>query len=112
MRWYPEPWVLGGKPPGERGDLGAHRRAARVVRVDPLLSDQATMPSQNGARCDQPVCLQPSRQLPDQRGQYRPAGPVQPGPRIASAQHSNLVPQDQPAIEPDEYQVDQAKRHG
>ena len=25
------------------------------------------MPSQNGARCDQPVCLQPSRQLADRR---------------------------------------------
>jgi len=42
-----------------------------------------------------PVCLQPSRQLPDQRGQYRPVGPVQPGPRIASAQHGDLVPQHQ-----------------
>jgi len=37
--------------------------------------------------------LQPSRQLPDQRGQYRPVGPVQPGPRIAPAHHGDLVPQ-------------------
>jgi len=66
--------VLGGEPLDERGDLGAYRRASGVVRVDPLLSDQATMPSQNGARRDQPVCLQPSGQVPDQCGQYRPVG--------------------------------------
>ena len=51
------------------------------------------MPSQNGARRDQPVCLQRSGQLPDQRGQYRPVGPVQPGPRVTPAQDGDLVPQ-------------------
>jgi hypothetical protein len=116
--------VLGGEPLDERGDLGADRRASRVVRVGPFLSGQATMPSQNGARCDQPVCLQPSGQLPDQRGQHRPVGPVQPRPRITPAQHGDLVPQhqqfrvlrrwrsakqDQPAAKPDEDEVEQAK---
>jgi hypothetical protein len=32
---------------------------------------------------------------PDQRGEDRPVGLVQPRPRIAPAQHGDLVPQDQ-----------------
>ncbi len=77
--------VLGGELLDERGDLGAGRRSSRVVRVGPLLSDQAAMPPQDGAGRDQPVRPEPSGQLPDQRGQHRPAGPVQPGARIAPA---------------------------
>ena len=53
------------------------------------------MPSQDGAGRDQPVCLHPPGQLPDQRGQYRPVGPVQPGPRVTPAQDGDLVPQHQ-----------------
>ena len=51
------------------------------------------MPWRNGAGRDQPVCLQRSGQLPDQRGQYGPVGPAQPGPRVTPAQHGDLVPQ-------------------
>jgi hypothetical protein len=55
------------------------------------------------------------------------AGPVQVRPGLGAAQHGNLVPQheqldvlvrrraaqqDEPAAEPDEDQVKQAKRHG
>jgi hypothetical protein len=62
--------------------------------------------------------------VPDQRGQYRPVGPVQPGPRITPAQDGDLVPQyqqfrvlgrwrsaeqDQPAEGLDEDQVEQPK---
>ena len=41
--------VLGGEPLNEGSDLGADRQASRVVRVGPLLSAPATMPSPNGA---------------------------------------------------------------
>jgi hypothetical protein len=85
--------VLGGEPLDERGDLGADRRSSRVVRVGPLLSDQAAVPPQDGTGPDQPVRPEPSGQLPDQRGQHRPVGPVQPGARIAPAQHGDLMPQ-------------------
>jgi hypothetical protein len=44
--------VLGGEPPGERGDLGTDRWTSGLVRVGPLLTDQATMSSQNGAGRD------------------------------------------------------------
>jgi hypothetical protein len=35
------------------------------------------------------------RQEPDQRGEDRPVGPVQPGPQMGPAQHGYLVPQDE-----------------
>jgi hypothetical protein len=54
-----------------------------VVRIGPLLCDQAAMPPQDGAGRDQPVRPQRLRQDPDQRGQHRPVGPVQPRTRIA-----------------------------
>jgi hypothetical protein len=54
--------------------------ASRAARIGPLPGDQATVPPQDGARRDQPVRPQPSRQEPDQRGQHRAVGPVPPGP--------------------------------
>ena len=53
--------------------------ASRAARIGPLPGDQATVPPQDGARRDQPVRPQPSRQEPDQRGQHRAVGPVPPG---------------------------------
>jgi hypothetical protein len=65
--------------------------------------------------------------MPDQRGQHRSVGPVQPGPGLGAAQHGDLVPQhqqlrvlgrrraaeqDKPATEPNEDQIEQAKGHG
>jgi hypothetical protein len=47
-------------------------------------------------RCDQPVRLQRSRQVPDQRGQHGAAGPVQAGLRLGAAQNRNLMPPDEP----------------
>jgi hypothetical protein len=47
--------VLGGETLNERGDLGADRRPSRAVRVGLLLCDQAAVPAQDGAGCDQPV---------------------------------------------------------
>jgi hypothetical protein len=51
-------------------------RAGPVV-VSPLPGDQAAVPPQDGAWCDQPV-PQSSGQVPDQRGEDRPVGPVGP----------------------------------
>ena len=89
--------------------------------------DQATVPAKDGAGGDQPVCPQRSGQLADQCGQHRSVSPVQPGPGPGAAEHGDLVPQhqqfrvlgrrlaagqDEPAAQPDEYQVEQAKGHG
>ena len=63
------------------------------LRVGPLAGDQAAVPPQDGAGGDQPVRPQPCRQEPDQRGEDRAVGPVQPGPGIGAAQHGDLVPQ-------------------
>ena len=85
--------VLGGEPLDQRGDLGADRRPSHPVRVGPLAGDQAAVPAQDGAGGDQPVHPQPCRQEPDQRGEDRAVGPVQPGPRMGTAQHGDLMPQ-------------------
>ena len=85
--------ILGGEPLDQRGDLGADRRPSRPVRVGPLAGDEAAVPAQDGAGGDQPVHPQPWRQEPDQRGEDRAVGPVEPGPRIGPAQHGDLVPQ-------------------
>ena len=67
--------VLEGEPLDERGDLGADRRPSRPVRIGPLPGDQAAVPAQDGAGGGQPVCSQPCRQEPDQRGHHRPGRP-------------------------------------
>jgi hypothetical protein len=119
--------VLGGEPLDECGDLGADWRPSHSVRVGPVAGDQAAMPAQDSAGGYQLVRLQPWRQEPDQRGEERPVGPVQPGPRMCPAQHGDLMPQhqqlgvlgsrrpaeqDQPAAEPDEDEIEQTQRHG
>ena len=99
---------------------------SRPVRIGPLPGDKATVPAQDGAGGDQPVHPRPCRQEPDQRGEDRAVGPVQPGPGIGAAQHGDLMPQheqlrvlggrrpaeqDQPAADPDEDEIEQADRH-
>jgi hypothetical protein len=91
------------------------------------LGDQAAVPAQDGAGGDEPVCSQLCRQEPDQGGEDRAVGPVEPGSRMGPAQHGDLVPQHeqfgvlggcrpteqvQPAAEPDEDEVEQAQGHG
>jgi hypothetical protein len=85
------------------------------------------VPAQDGAGADQPLRSQPSRQEPDQRSHHRPVGPVQPGPWMGPAQHSDLMPQhqelgvlggrrpaeqDKQAAKPDEDEIKQAEGHG
>ena len=85
--------VLGGEPLDEPCDLGADRRPSRPVRVGPNTADRAAVPAQDGTGGDQPVHPQPCWQEPDQRGQDRLVGPVEPEPRVGTAQHGDLVPQ-------------------
>ena len=61
--------------------------------VGPLPGDQAAVPPQDGAGGDQPAHSRPCRQQPDQCGEDRAVGPVQPGAWIGPAQHGDLVPQ-------------------
>jgi hypothetical protein len=85
------------------------------------------MPAQDGARRDQPMHPQAGRQNANQGGKDGPVGPVQPGPRLSTAQYRDLVPQDeqfdvlgrcraaeqnQPAADPGENQVKQTNGHG
>jgi hypothetical protein len=57
------------------------------------LGDQAAVPAQDGAGGDQPVHPKLCWQEPDQHGEDRAVGPVEPGPRTGAAQHGDLVPQ-------------------
>jgi hypothetical protein len=52
-------------------DAGATGRA----RVGPFLGDQASVPGQEGGRCDEAVAAQFARQDPGQTGQEYPVGP-------------------------------------
>ena len=118
--------LLGGEPLDHRGDLGTDRRPARPVRIGPLPGDEAAVPPEHGAGCDQPVPPQSWGQEPAQRGEDRAVGPVQPGPRISATQDGDLMAQheqldilggrrsaqqDKPAAKPDEDQIQQTKGH-
>ena len=85
--------VLGGEPVDQRGDLRADRRPSRPVRVGPFPAYKASVPPQDGAGRDDPVRPLSARQMPDQRGQHRAVGPVQPRPWPGAAQNGNFVPQ-------------------
>ena len=119
--------VVPGEPFDQGRDLVRQRWPAGAVRVGPAPRDQAAMPTQHRARRDQPVAAHRPRQPPDQRGQDRPVGPVQPRPWLGSPQHRHLVAQHQqlgvlrragagqqhqPTDQPDEDQVQQPQRHG
>ena len=96
-------------------------------RLRSLGSHQSAVPAQDRGRSDQAVTAQALGEAPDQRGEHRSVGPVQARPRVGSAKYGDLVAQheqldvfgrgcpaeqQQPAEEPAEDQVEQAKRHG
>ena len=114
--------VVGSEPLDQRGDLRAERWPSGPVRVRPL---PATM-----RRCQRRMvpgvisrCIRRrGGRTRDQGGKDGPVGPVQPGPRLSTAQYHDLVPQDeqsdvlgrclaaeqnQPAADPGEHQVEQ-----
>src|ERR1022692_2371596 len=78
--------VLGGEPPGQRGDLCAGWRSSCAARIGPLPGDQAAVPPKDGSRGDQAVCSQLPWQVPDQRGHDGSAGPVEAGSGPGAAQ--------------------------
>jgi hypothetical protein len=95
--------------------------------IGPLLGDQATMPAQDRARCDQAMPPQHLRQPADEGGEDRAIRPIQARLRIDSAQHGNFVAQHQQLDvlghrratkqhqqiqQPDEDKVEQTQRHG
>jgi hypothetical protein len=79
----------------QRGGLGTERRSAAAVWVGPIPGDQAAVPSQHGARCDQAMCPQVPGQQPNQRGEHGTISPVQSGLGVGAAQHGDLVTQDE-----------------
>ena len=119
--------VLGSEPLDERSDSALTGWPDPSMRIGPLPGDQAAVPPEHGARRDQPVHPQLGWQQPDQGGEDHAVGPVQPGPRICAAQHSDLMSQyqqldvlggpraaeqDKPAAEPNEDEIHQPKGHG
>jgi hypothetical protein len=74
--------VLGGESLDQRGDLGTDRRPARPVRIGPLPGNEAAVPPQHSAGCDQPAPPQAPGQEPDQRGEDRA---IRPSPARAWA---------------------------
>ena len=94
IRWYPSRCSRSRAARSARRSRRC-RRPSRPAGIRPLPGDQAAVPPQHGSRRDQPVHPQPSGQEPDQRGEDRAVGPVQPGPRSGAAQHGDLVPQHQ-----------------
>jgi hypothetical protein len=64
-----------------------------TVRICPVAGDQPPMPTQDRGRSDQPVRRQRPGQEPDQRGERRAVGPVQPRLRVLPAQDRVLVAQ-------------------
>lgn len=69
----------------QRGGPGTERRSAAAVWVGPFPGDQAAVPSQHGAWCDQPMCPQVPGQQPDQRGEHGTISPVQSGLGVGAA---------------------------
>ena len=92
-------WVFFTAPvPAElarRLGTGLLREAMALRGRMTLASYDRLFASAGRCRGDQPVRSQPSRQEPDQRGHHRPVGPVQLGPQMGPAQHSDLMPQHQ-----------------
>ena len=79
IRWYPQPWFSVASRSMSATISVLTWRPSRPVRVRPLPGDQAAVPPEHGAGCDQPVHPQRSRQQADQRGEDRAVSPVQPG---------------------------------
>ena len=85
--------VLRRHPHDQRRDRLVDRWPAGPVRVGPPRANEAAMPAQDGARGDQAMATQRSRQPPDERGEHGPVRPLQAGSGVGAAQHGDLVPQ-------------------
>lgn len=87
--------IFPSQPENQLPDLLADPRTAASVREGPMMGDQTTMPSQNSARCDQPMLAHPPRHQPGQRRQDRPVRPRQTWGTDLTPQHRHLMPKHQ-----------------
>jgi len=85
--------VLPGHTLHQCGDDVVDWWSSGPVRIPPLSAHEAAMPAQDGARSDQAMATQRSRQPPDERGEHGPVRPLQAGSGVGAAQHRDLVPQ-------------------
>ena len=119
--------VLSCQPDDRLTDLSVDPRPARPARIGPFLGDQASVPGQEGGRCDEAMAAQLSGQDSGQGGQERPVGPGWAGWAELAAEHRDLVPkrqrlgdqgapsaaeQREPRKYPGQGQVEQAYDHG
>jgi hypothetical protein len=68
---------------------------AVLVRVGPLLGDQAAVPAQQRGRGDDAVIAQARRKASDQGGEHGSVGPAQTGASAGSAEYRDFVAQDE-----------------
>jgi hypothetical protein len=119
----PPSGILPSQPDHQIPQLTRDRWTPDRVRVRPAPGDQPAMPAQQGARRHDPMESKPLGQQPGKRGQQRPVGPVHSRPGDLTAQHGDLVSQDQdlhllgcitsrkerqPAEQPDHQQIQEA----
>src|SRR4051812_37916670 len=86
------PWILRYPQLGfprylhhQGGEHFVDRRPSWPVWIRPPPAHQMAMPTQDGARGDQAMATQSSRQPPDEGGEERPICPVQPWFRVGAA---------------------------
>ena len=87
--------VLAGQLLDQDGDGLVEGWAPGAVRIGPLLGHEAVVPPQDRGGGDQAMPAQSRREASDQRGEHGSVGPVQARPRVGSAEHSDLVAQDE-----------------
>jgi hypothetical protein len=85
--------------PGHALDQHDHRVrdgwTPTAVRARPFLGDQAPVPTQDCARCDQAMPPQHLRQPSGERGEHCAIRPVQVRLRVGSTQHGDFMTQHQ-----------------
>jgi hypothetical protein len=119
-------WSVSSHLLNQRGDGRVDRRPTGPAGICPVAGDQPSMPTHDRSRGDETVPLQRPGQEPDQRGQHRPVGPVQPRRGVLPAKDRVLVTKNQdlyifgctgtreeskPAGNAAEHEVDQTQRH-
>lgn len=89
------PWVLDAKPDDQVADFFGYRWAAWRRWPGPLLLQQALVPGEQSAWRDEPVAAEGAGQEPGECGKQRPVRPVGLWGGHLSAQHGDLVAQDE-----------------
>jgi hypothetical protein len=79
----------------QSGNRRVDRRPTGPAGMGPAAGDQPPMPPQDRGRSDETVRRQRPRQEPDQGGEHRPVGPVQPRRRVLPAKDRILVTENQ-----------------